>query len=177
MHNHLKQAHAYWKKILKPHDRVIDATCGNGHDTLFLSSLNVDIVAYDIQKEAIEATQAKVPQATFRHCSHDTFVEKQAALIVYNLGYLPGGNKQLTTQCETTLQSVQHALEIATKAISITCYPGHPEGAKEEALLIEYARSLDPKKWHVCYHQWLNRPKAPSLLWISSAQSENNCLS
>ncbi len=166
MSNHLKQAHILWKQTLSPEDVVIDATCGNGHDTLFLAELGGQVIAYDIQSDAIEKTRAKVPQATFHHQSHASFVETQAALIIYNLGYLPGGDKQLTTRSETTLQSVGQALQIATKAISITCYPGHPEGAREEALLVEFVRGIDPKQWMVCHHQWLNRKAAPSLLWL-----------
>lgn len=168
MPNHLQLAHAYWKEILSPGDRVIDATCGNGYDTLFLAQFDIELIAYDIQKEAIEAARAKAPNATFRLQSHASFVETEAALIVYNLGYLPGGNKTLTTHCETTLRSVKRALEIATKAVSIACYPGHPEGAREEAALLDFTRLLDPKKWSVCYHQWVNRNKPPSLFWIQN---------
>ncbi|MEZ5314889.1 MAG: class I SAM-dependent methyltransferase [Chlamydiales bacterium] len=167
MSNHLELAHSYWRQTLSSGDRVIDATCGNGYDTLFLAKLNVEIIAYDIQKKAIDLTRAKVPKAIFRLRSHVFFVEDTAALIVYNLGYLPGGDKQLTTQCDTTLESVSHALKIATKAISITCYPGHPEGAREEIALMDFFKSLDPRKWSVCYHQWLNRHRAPSLIWLS----------
>ncbi len=167
MSNHLRLAHDYWKATLSAGDRVIDATCGNGYDTLFLAQFDVELIAYDIQKEAIEAARSKVPKATFRLQSHASFVETEAALIVYNLGYLPGGDKNLTTRCETTLQSVERALEIATKAVSITCYPGHPEGAREEAALVDFVRSLDPSKWSACCHQWLNLNKAPSLIWLS----------
>lgn len=167
MKNHLDLAHFYWKKTVSEHDTVIDATCGNGYDTLFLAELNVKIIAYDIQLEAIEATRTKVPHALFRHQSHAQFEESEAALIVYNLGYLPGGDKNLTTRCSTTLQSLQYAVQIATKALSITCYPGHDEGAKEEKMVIDFAATLNPKIWHVCYHQWLNRHKSPSLLWLS----------
>jgi len=167
MSNHLQLAHFYWKQTLTSGDVVVDATCGNGHDTLYLAQLDMKVIAYDIQPRAIDATKGKVPNAQFRLQSHATFTETQAALIVYNLGYLPGGDKSLTTRCETTLQSVQNALQIATKAISITCYPGHLEGAEEEALLIEFFQTLDPKKWRICYHQWLNQTRSPSLLWLS----------
>ncbi len=171
MMNHLQKAHSYWKEILEQGDLVIDATCGNGHDTLYLTELGAKVVAYDIQEEALEAARIRAPEATYRLRSHISFVEKEAALIVYNLGYLPGGNKERTTQTDTTLQSVGRALDMVTKAISITCYPGHPEGAKEEAALLDFARSLDPKKWHVCHHQWLNRKQAPSLLWLEPLPS------
>lgn len=168
---HLILAHAYWKNILSQGDTVIDATCGNGHDTFYLAQLGVRVIGYDIQEVAISATQKRVPEALLHHRSHTIFEESEAALIVYNLGYLPGGNKELTTTCESTLQSVSHALQIASKAISITCYPGHSEGAREESLLVEWASTLDSKKWSICYHRWLNRERAPSLLWLERQPS------
>ena len=166
MTHHLRLAHAYWKEVIAPGDLVIDATCGKGHDTLFLTELGAEVVAYDIQEEAIEATRQKVPAARFRLQSHAHFEEKEAALIVYNLGYLPGGDKSRTTHTTSTLQSVKHALQIATKAISITCYPGHPEGAREEALLLDFLKGIDKKQWCICHHRWLNTRAAPSLLWL-----------
>jgi len=167
MGSHLHLAHTYWKETITPGDLVIDATCGNGHDTLYLTELGAQVVAYDVQEAAIEATRLKVPNAHFKLQSHAHFDEEEAALIVYNLGYLPGGDKRRTTQGETTLQSVEKALKIATKAISITCYPGHPEGAREEALLLEFLKAIDKKQWTICHHQWLNCRAAPSLLWLT----------
>lgn len=165
--NPIQLAHSYWKAILSEGDLVIDATCGNGHDTAYLTGLGVRVIAYDIQKQAIESARKRAPAATYRHLSHASILEKEAALIVYNLGYLPGGDKSVTTLCDSTLESVQRAVEITTKAVSITCYPGHPEGAKEEKLLLEFVSSLDPKKWLACHHKWLNRLQAPSLIWLA----------
>ncbi len=178
MSHHIHLAHSYWEKVVSPGDLVIDATCGNGHDTFFLSQLGAKVVAYDIQEAALEATRQKVPDALYRLQSHEQFEESAATLIVYNLGYLPGGDKTLTTERKSTLQSVQNALQIAQKAISITCYPGHPEGAKEEMLLVEFVETLDPREWNVCYHRWPNRNKAPSLIWISRDpyRADNNLI-
>lgn len=165
MSNHLHLAHAYWKELLNPGDLAIDATCGNGYDSEYLNSLGAQVIGYDIQQEAIESARARVPNGIFHLRSHAQFVEEEAKLIVYNLGYLPGGNKSITTRVETTFQSVKSAIKIAT-AVSITCYPGHPEGAREEELLVEFVKMLDPRLWIVCYHQWLNRNKAPSLILL-----------
>jgi hypothetical protein len=87
---------------------------------------------------------------------------------VYNLGYLPGGKKSITTQTDTTLESVKLSLELLADdgAISITCYPGHEEGAREEKELLAFAETLSSKEWNVCQHKWLNRPRSPSLLWL-----------
>lgn len=170
---HLALARGYWKALLNPEDLAIDATCGNGHDTLFLSELCSvgHVIGLDIQSEAIDQTSALAPKAILHRLSHAEIdrlpLPYAPRLIVYNLGYLPGGNKTITTKAQTTLLSVNKSLEILADcgALSITCYPGHEEGAKEENALLEWAEKL-PSKWSVCHHRWVNRPRSPSLLWI-----------
>ena len=183
--SHLETAHGIWRNIVLPGDIVIDATCGNGHDTLFLANLllqNGTLYALDIQPEAIAKSRQSIEEAFSKEvCARIKFVEGchskfpseiqsgSVKLIVYNLGYLPGGDKALTTQLQTTLESVTSALELLTTGgmISITCYPGHDEGMIEEKALVEFAAKLDSKTW-ICSHQrWINRQRAPSLLLIS----------
>ena len=184
---HLILAKSYWKSHLKPGDIAIDATCGNGNDTLFLSQLLLSdpssaIFSFDIQPEAIHNTEILLR----RHLSPDHFrrvllhrrshldlnaipLPYSPRLIVYNLGYLPGGNKALTTQADTTLESIRLSLELLADdgALSITCYPGHEEGAREEKALLSFAEALPAKNWSVCFHRWINRPRSPSFFWIS----------
>lgn len=184
---HIILAKTYWRAHLKPGDVAIDATCGNGNDTLYLSELllsdpSSSVFSFDIQPEAILSAEALLK----RHLSPDHFrrvllhrrshLELNAVplpysprLIVYNLGYLPGGNKQVTTKTETTLESVKMSLELIADdgAISIMCYPGHEEGAREEKAIVAFAESLPSKSWIVCYHQWINRPRSPTLVWIA----------
>lgn len=174
---HLTLAKNYWKAHLNPSHLAIDATCGNGHDSLFLSEL-CQVICLDIQNEALAATenllakhQKKALLHRLCHSQIDALpLPHPPHLIVYNLGYLPGGNKSLTTQTQTTLLSVKKSLELLAPegALSLTCYPGHEEGLKEEGALLEWASSLPPI-WSVCYHKWLNRPRSPTLLWIVGA--------
>ena len=176
---HLDLAKSYWTSHLSPEDVVIDATCGNGHDTLFLAKLpSLNILGIDIQLEAIENTKNllekhQLAHRVILHCgSHENFnwlpLPKKPKLIIYNLGYLPGKNKTLTTQTETTLASLHSAMHILENkgAISITCYPGHTEGEREEKAVLSWAESLGSKTWLICHHRWINRPKAPTVLWI-----------
>jgi len=171
-------AHHYWELLLQPYDIVIDATCGNGKDTLKLATLVPKglVIGLDIQKEAIDKT-AKItidhPHVHLFEQSHAEFpplaYENKIKLIVYNLGYLPGsGNKNLTTFTHSTLISIKNSFNLLDKqgALSITCYPGHLEGQKEEKALLELIPLLSKKEWHVCYHKWVNRPSSPSLLLI-----------
>lgn len=185
-HSHIDLAHKHWKSLVKPGDIVIDATCGNGHDTLVLAQLALTkesgkLYACDLQKDAINSTKQSlleklekkiVERIFFVHGCHSSFPDEiqpnSVRLAAYNLGYLPGGDKAKTTQTETTLQSIQKALEAVQDGgmVSITCYPGHTEGKREEKHILEFASKLDPKRWNSCHHRWLNRSKAPSLLLI-----------
>jgi hypothetical protein len=188
--SHIDLAHSYWKKILRPHDHAIDATCGNGKDTLVLANLlfrifphsqESTLIGIDIQSEAIERTRtllsthlSEKENARIFLCnqSHAAFpaIAYQAPirLIVYNFGYLPGGGKSITTVSETSLQSLQAALPLLMPggAISATCYPGHPEGKIEESALLSFANALDPSQWCVTWHTWPNRILSPTLLFL-----------
>ncbi len=172
---HLRFAHELWKKFLTKSDLAIDATCGNGHDTLFLTEL-CSVIGLDIQEIALQNTAKLLEKhgkkALLHKLSHEKMDElplpHPPRLIVYNLGYLPKGDKNLTTLKETTLLSVQKGLEILSPngALSITCYPGHAEGKREEEALLEWASTLPSDRWTVCHHRWLNRKEAPSVLWV-----------
>lgn len=184
---HLDLTKAYWKEHVRPDELIIDATCGNGYDTLFLAQLPLSkVVGIDIQPEAIKNTKnilekhGVVDRVILNCGSHESFewlkLPDRPKLIVYNLGYLPGGNKTLTTQTETTLASLRSAMSVLgdNGAISVTCYPGHSEGEQEEKAILSWAESLCPKKWLVCYHRWMNRHKAPTVLWICRVKSSES---
>jgi len=169
--SHLDLAHQIWAKAAKPGDWAIDATCGNGHDTAFLAKHFAGVIALDIQEQALENTRKLVQDCNnvhLFHQSHETFpaLPHPIRLIVYNLGYLPGGDKQLTTQASSTLMSIQNALRLAQSLISITCYPGHPEGQREEEAILDFCQDLPPDMWNVSFHSFRNRIKAPSLVVI-----------
>ena len=171
---HLHAAHAQWRAHLRATDTAIDMTAGNGHDALALAELlpHGHVIALDVQPQAVQATKLR----TAPHAAHVRVLEAshaelaalelpKAHLIVYNLGYLPGGDKKLTTHRETTLSSLTQALKLLHSggALSIMCYPGHDEGLREEEAVVAWARSLGG---HAEFHQWWSRPRAPSWLWI-----------
>ncbi len=182
---HINFAHTHWQRLLLSGDTAIDATCGNGHDTLFLAKLALTqstgrLFAIDIQESAIQKTKTLLQQhlndsllqrIIFKHGCHSKFDSELSLnsikLIVYNLGYLPGGNKQITTQAQTTLQSIEHAMDLLMEGglISITCYPGHNEGSIEQSELLKLASKLDVKQWACSHHTWL-RNQAPSVLFL-----------
>lgn len=187
--SHLDLAHAHWRRLVSPGDCVIDATCGNGHDSLELAKLALKedagfLYVMDIQEAAIALTRARLLQqceasvyarvAFFEQC-HSHFPAEikphSVKLIVYNLGYLPGGNKERTTRVETTLASLESAFNLLAEGgcISITAYPGHPEGAREEEALLTFFATLDPASWSCSHQRWLNRSASPTLILLQKA--------
>jgi Putative rRNA methylase len=181
---HIILSQKYWMNFLEKNDIVIDATLGNGKDSLFLSRLlNLDkkrLFCIDIQKIAIEKSKrllkANLDRKSFENISFinnsheklDMIVDVKANLIVYNLGYLPGGDKSITTMANTTILSLNNAFNILNKkaAISIISYPRHEEGKKEDLLLGSFLKSLDPKEFSVLKHFWINKYLAPIFYWI-----------
>lgn len=187
--SHLDLAHAYWERILQKGDIAIDATCGNGADSLLIAKKILDdnfgfLYVMDIQEKALHITNdlllSHLPENLVRNVhflkqSHETFPkdlkQNSVKLIVYNLGYLPGGDKTITTHTSSTLTSLMNALPLLCDggAISITCYPGHEEGAIEEKEILQLCQSLNPFQWNCCFHQWPNRKKSPSLLFLQKS--------
>lgn len=189
--SHLDLSHSYWEKLVHKGDIVIDATCGNGHDSLKLAQLALttdsgNLWAFDIQEQAIKQTfhllsQSLEPEQVERirllQRSHavfpDDIANESVKLIVYNLGYLPGGNKAITTAVQSTLQSLDAAQKLISPggAICLTCYPGHAEGAREQDHILDYTRRLHPRTWNITFHQWLNRHQAPALMLLQKTLS------
>jgi hypothetical protein len=170
----LKLAHQVWKDHLKPGDFAIDATCGNGYDTEVLAHLNLaHLYVCDIQKKALNATKSLVGEnqnISYHLECHSTFsfVKNPVDLIVYNLGYLPGGDKSLTTNLQTTVKSIKTGIVLLNPGGLISCmlYPGHSEGAREESALLDLTSDFSPKNFQISHHQLVNRCRAPSLLLI-----------
>ena len=113
-----------------------------------------------------------MPRVHFHNVCHSHIAscaaKETVALIVYNLGYLPAGDKSITTQKETTLRSIESGLELLRPGavMSITCYPGHPEGSVEEDALRDTMEKLPQHLWSVTWHEWLNRRRGPSLILL-----------
>lgn len=172
--------HLLLKAFLQPDDVCIDATCGNGFDTLFLAQLVTrgKVYALDIQELALARTKEKLlkenllERVELIHGSHETFPahipEGSIKAIVYNLGYLPGSDKKVVTQKESTLTSLNNALKLIHHegALFIMLYVGHREGAEEAEHLIEWAKKLPSHKYQVQHMHLLNKNLAPELMVI-----------
>ncbi|KAG9143888.1 hypothetical protein Leryth_016097 [Lithospermum erythrorhizon] len=181
-------AHSLWNHIIKNGDTVVDATCGNGYDTLAMlrmvadSTLRGRVYAMDVQQVALEKTSALLDQ-------HVTANEKELVelfamchsnledviphgipvrLVAFNLGYLPGGNKKVMTRSETTRPALEAAKRILAPGglISIMVYVGHAGGREEFETVQAFASGLHVENWSCCKLEMLNRPLAPVLVLL-----------
>lgn len=127
-------------------DEAIDATLGNGHDTLFLSGCVGEtgkVYGFDIQEEALRATGQRLSRAGIEKSAYELHLRSHESMaacvpgdvgaIMFNLGYLPGGDKSRITQMETTLRALETALGLlnARGILTVMCYPGHEGGLQE----------------------------------------------
>lgn len=129
-------------------DFVVDMTVGNGNDTLFLANISKKVFGFDIQNIAIENTKKLLKENNalnyeLFNISHDkindVLKEYKNKIILFNLGYLPCGNKSITTNHEITLNAVKNSLSMLSSngLILIVFYP-HPEGKLEAQVVLEY---------------------------------------
>ena len=158
------------RAVLSPGDRAIDATMGNGHDTALLCSLvgpEGRVYAFDVQPTALEATRRRLAeeglagQAELFLLGHEHMREavgEPVKAIVFNLGWLPGGDHRITTLTATTLPAIQQALALLLPmgVLVICVYPGHPEGEREQEMVTRLLSSLSPREYNVLTQQFLN---------------------
>ena len=160
-------AHDLIRDILRPGDIAIDATVGNGHDTVFLAEQvgpSGHVYGFDIQQAAIDSTLDKFRQAhlsdslTLIHASHAEMTDKIPAdlhgnisAIMFNLGYLPGGDKSVITLTDSTLTALTVASRIlaVNGIITLLAYPGHPGGDLETDRVKNWCEQLDTQQFEV----------------------------
>ncbi|MFK7850290.1 MAG: class I SAM-dependent methyltransferase [Akkermansiaceae bacterium] len=143
--------HRLLEDVIQQGDRVIDATAGNGHDTVFLAEAvgaEGRVIAVDIQAEAITSTSRHLAEnglsdrVDLHQKSHTQLnqltSQESVSAIVFNLGYLPGADHKLITKTEDTLEALSLATSLVQKngVLCAICYPGH-EGGDEEARTVE----------------------------------------
>jgi hypothetical protein len=160
-----------WDRYINENSVVIDATCGNGNDTIYLALRAKKVYAFDIQKEAIDNTDKLLKEHDIENVvlicdSHEKineYVSENVDLAVYNLGYLPKGNKEITTNAESTLISFEKVLTKLSVSglICLTLYWGHPEGKLEKEAVLNYVSLLDSSIYHVAYMSFPNQKNTP----------------
>lgn len=163
---------------IKPGDVLVDATCGNGNDTLRLLETSPSrLYAFDIQQTAVDNTRSLLLENGFERSLEDgtvslicdshekisSYVSGPVRAVVFNLGYLPGHDKSNTTAEASTMNAVPSSLELLDTdgLLCITMYSGHAEGKKEKAALLEWASKLDYRRYHTAYISMTNQKNNP----------------
>jgi methylase of polypeptide subunit release factors len=163
----------YLNTHVKNDDHVLDMTLGNGFDALKLSKLASVVTAFDIQEKAISISKERLDEHNIKNVrlvcdSHENYQNYVNHLdgAIFNLGYLPSGDKTITTKATITLETIKQLLkEPDLRFILVTCYQGHEEGKKESELLLSYLKTLE-KPFQVSTYQMLNKTDAPFVLLI-----------
>lgn len=149
------RAHREIAAVLHEGDLVIDATAGNGHDTVFLAKLvgeTGEVVAFDVQEQAIVATRERLAaeglleRVELVHASHlviDAWADGESVgAVMFNLGYLPGGDHAVITKTEDTLRALDLAKWVLRPGgiLTIVCYPGHEGGDEESESVLAWGK-------------------------------------
>ncbi|QZY56880.1 class I SAM-dependent methyltransferase [Crassaminicella profunda] len=170
-------AKSFLEQALKKGDRAVDATMGNGNDTLFLANIVGEegrVISFDIQDLAILNTRkllennhiSNVDLIQDGHENMDTYICNEINGAMFNLGYLPKGEHHIVTKAKTTIAAIEKCLTLLKKngIITIVIYYGHFEGKIEKEQVISYVENLEPKKFHVMKVDYINQAKEPPML-------------
>ena len=171
----LELAHDFLAQVITKDDVVVDATMGNGHDTLFLAKLAKQVYAFDIQEQALQKTSQRLQEAGLTnvelilqgHETVDQFVREVKAAI-FNLGYLPSADKSIITQPQTTIEALDKLCQILVKGgrIAIMIYYGHDGGIEEKNSVEELLTTLPQKEWSVLKYQFINQINCPPICYV-----------
>lgn len=184
LHGAVPLSHLLLRQRVRPGDRVVDATCGNGKDTLLLAGLvgpGGRVWAFDIQEEALARTGQLVDQAGFTgrvtlvSAGHERLaevVDEPVSAVIFNLGYLPGGNQAVMTGPASTLAALEQAQALLTPGgiIVVVVYTGHPGGDEEWGAVRKWAAALPPGRFNVWQAAQVNRSAAAPFLVLVEKQ-------
>ena len=169
----LEMAHDFLAQVITQEDIVVDATMGNGHDTLFLAKLAKQVYAFDIQEQALEKTSQRLQEAGLTnaelilqgHETVDQFVMEVKAAI-FNLGYLPSADKSIITQPQTTIESLDKLCQMLIKGgrIAIMIYYGHEGGDIERDAVMDFVSQLPQQEYTATIYRTLNQINNPPFL-------------
>lgn len=186
--NILKISREFIEINVKEGNTVVDCTVGNGNDTeILLKAIGSSgkLIGFDIQKDAILSTKERLTTKGYSldnvdlindgHENIDRYIS-EADLFIYNLGYLPKGDKDIITKGNTTVKSLEKAIEILKPEgfILVSSYIGHDGGMEENRLIEKFLCNLDQKKFNILKNSFINQKNNPPILYILEKNSEKN---
>ena len=174
-------SHLFLHTLVRSGDNVVDATCGNGHDTLLLAHLvgaTGHVWGFDVQHEAIAETGRRLAEtglaerATLLPVGHEelsSHITVPVQVVLFNLGYRPGGDRAIITRPDTTGSALAQSLDLLVPGgiIIVVVYPGHSGGTQEQQVVENWAAGLGPKTCH-CWRMGQTNvsPTAPYLILV-----------
>ncbi len=176
--NTLSLVHEHLKSWIYPGDFVIDATAGNGKDTEFLCGLvgqEGKVLAFDIQEQAVENTRQRLQEHGWSdvgevvldsHANMGKYAQENSVdCIVFNLGWLPGGDHTVFTHADSTIAAIEAGLKLLRKdgVMCVSIYYGGASGYEERDALLEYVKTIDPAQYTVLVTQFANRAGDPPI--------------
>lgn len=167
-------SHDFLAEVLDEKAIAVDATMGNGYDTLFLARRAKLVHAFDIQEQALEKTRQRLYEAGLDnaelylagHENLDAFITQPIRAAIFNLGYLPSADKSIITKPDTTLIAIQKLLDRleAGGRLSIMIYYGHEGGDMEKDAVLDFVRLLPQEQFATMLYQPLNQINTPPFL-------------
>ena len=168
------------RQMVRPGDIVVDATCGNGNDTLLLAHLvgaAGRVYSFDIQDSALQATlilleaeqiAGRVKLIHDDHAQISAHIDERINAAMFNLGYLPGGSHWITTETGSTIKAVTETLRLLIPGgtATIVAYTGHEAGAEEFKALRKYLGEIPQQLFSIIEISVLNQINHPPQLFV-----------
>nr|WP_101131415.1 class I SAM-dependent methyltransferase [Neisseria meningitidis] len=175
--NILPFAHCLLRQALPEGGNALDGTSGNGHDTLFLAQTAGNrgkVWAFDVQPQALNNTRCRLKEAGCSnvqlipdgHENLKQYVSEPLNAAIFNFGWLPGGDKSLTTRTETSIAALSAALSLLKEngMLIAVLYPGHENGKQEAEAVGQWAKNLPQEQFAVLRYGFTNRKNNPPYL-------------
>lgn len=157
-------------------DTCIDATLGNGHDSLYLATRAKQVIAFDIQEDAINSSKALLEENNINnvdlihdgHQNLDQYISDEVALGIFNLGYLPNGDKSITTKFDSTITAIEKVCKLlkVNGVCIVVVYTGHQGGQEESEKVLEYVTNLNRYQYNVLKYDFINKKNPPYVIAI-----------
>lgn len=181
--NTVRMAHEFIRPRLGEGGVAVDATAGNGNDTLFLAKCVGNtgrVFSFDIQNIAVQNTRELLElnglseNVTLINAGHEKMLEyinQPVDAVIFNLGYLPGGEHSITTKPESSVEAMKAGLSLLRPGgvLCIVVYTGHPEGEEEQNKIESFMEALDKKHFCAAKLYFMNRNKAPYLILVEKS--------
>lgn len=176
MNNIIDLLKFYLEKFVKKNGVFVDMTCGNGHDTerLLKEYSPKFLYSFDIQEKAREKTFERLgiksddEISNFKfildnHANLKSYIKEKVDLAIYNLGYLPSGDKTITTNSNDVISSFSSLINLLNDGafVFMTLYTGFEQGKQEAEKVLSYLENLPQREFNIIKHEFINQKNNP----------------